>query len=257
MDPVMNEWMQLLFRWVHIVAGVLWIGHLYFFNFVNANFAKTMDAATKKGVVPELMPRALYMFRWGAAWTWISGMLLLGLVYYHGGTLWEDPAQKNVGLALGLLVAVIAICYLYDVIVKMVKDLILAPVICLAILAGIYWILDNVGNFSGRALYIHVGTLLGTVMAMNVWMRIWPAQRRIIGATKDGSGPNPDDVALAGLRSRHNTYMSVPLLFTMISNHYPALYGSRLAMVYLAIIFAIGFAVTRWIYAKAAKVSGM
>lgn len=256
MDPVMNEWMQLIFRWMHVVAGVLWIGHLYFFNFVNANFAKTMDAATKKGVVPELMPRALYMFRWGAAWTWISGILLLGLVYYHGGTLWEDPEHKNVGLSLGLLVGVLAICYLYDVIVRVVKHPVVAPIIALVVLAAIYWVLDTVGHFSGRALYIHVGVILGTVMAMNVWMRIWPAQRRIITATKEGGAVSADDVALAGLRSRHNTYMSVPMLFTMISNHYPALYGSDLAPVYLAIIFAIGFAFVRWMYGKSAKVTG-
>src|SRR5262249_48686712 len=77
-----------LFRWIHVVAGVAWIGHLYFFNWVNAHFVATMDADTKKKVVPELMPRALFWFRWGAAFTWATGLLLAGLVYYMGTNLW-------------------------------------------------------------------------------------------------------------------------------------------------------------------------
>src|SRR5437879_2699279 len=80
---VVNGWLEPLFRWIHVVAGVAWIGHLYFFNFVNAQFAKTLDTDCKPKVVPELMPRALYWFRWGAMYTWISGALLLGTIYYR------------------------------------------------------------------------------------------------------------------------------------------------------------------------------
>ena len=76
--------LEALFRWIHVVAGIMWIGHLYFFNFVNVPFQGTMDGETKKKVNPELLPRALFWFRWGAAWTWVSGILLLALVFYHG-----------------------------------------------------------------------------------------------------------------------------------------------------------------------------
>src|SRR5262245_14615547 len=86
MDPNVRDWIELVIRWTHVVAGVFWIGHLYFFNFVNAQLAKTYDADSRKKVVPELMPRALYFFRWGAAWTWVSGFLLMGLVYYMQGS---------------------------------------------------------------------------------------------------------------------------------------------------------------------------
>src|SRR5512147_3146516 len=79
-----------LFRWIHVVTGILWIGLLYFFNWVNSAFAPTMDGDTKKKVVPELMPRALYWFRWGAAFTWVTGVLLLLVVYYHGGLLFGE-----------------------------------------------------------------------------------------------------------------------------------------------------------------------
>src|SRR5215468_10487346 len=87
MDATVSEWLELVFRWIHVVAGIAWIGHLYFFNFVNAQVAKTYDADSKKKVVPELMPRALYWFRWGAAWTWITGFLLAGIIYYSSPNL--------------------------------------------------------------------------------------------------------------------------------------------------------------------------
>src|SRR6267142_529431 len=94
--------MNIAFRWLHVVAGVMWIGHLYFFNFVNAQLAKTYDADSKKKVIPELMPRALYWFRWGAAWTWISGIMLFGLVYSMGGVLVPADSQMTPGMATGL-----------------------------------------------------------------------------------------------------------------------------------------------------------
>src|SRR2546421_10613431 len=83
MDSNLNEWLNLVFRWIHVLAGVMWIGHLYFFNFVNAQLAKTYDADSKKKVVPELMPRALYWFRWGAMYTFISGLLLASFQFWH------------------------------------------------------------------------------------------------------------------------------------------------------------------------------
>src|SRR6266542_3171449 len=113
MDPKISELLNLVFRWIHVIAGVMWIGHLWFFNFVNAQVAKTYDADSKKKVVPELMPRALYWFRWGAAYTWITGIFLLGLVYYMGGILVPPDGSMGVGagtgIGLGLLVVAWAI----------------------------------------------------------------------------------------------------------------------------------------------------
>src|SRR5688572_3478229 len=92
-----------LFRWLHVIAGILWIGHLWFFNFVNIPFAAKMkEAGASKTVVPELMPRALFWFRWGAAWTWITGVLLLLLVFYHGGIMFESPAGWNLWAFISL-----------------------------------------------------------------------------------------------------------------------------------------------------------
>ena len=84
----------------------MWIGLLYFFNFINTGFAPTMDGDTKKKVVPELMPRALYWFRWGAAWTWVTGLILLGVVYYHGGLVFDNPIESNFGLPFFMMIAI-------------------------------------------------------------------------------------------------------------------------------------------------------
>src|ERR1043165_3829224 len=91
-----NNWVNLIFRWGHVVAGITWIGHLYFFNWVNGPFQAKLEAATKKAIVPELMPRALFWFRWGAAWTWITGIVLAGIVYYQERTvLFDTDWQKQ------------------------------------------------------------------------------------------------------------------------------------------------------------------
>src|SRR5260370_3721037 len=120
MPPDVNNWLQLVFRWLHVIAGVMWIGHLWFFNFVNAQVAKTYDADSRKKVVPELMPRALYWFRWGAAYTWVTGILLLGLVYMAGGLMGGTMNPQASG-GIALLIA-IASFFVYDVLSKQLKN---------------------------------------------------------------------------------------------------------------------------------------
>lgn len=259
MPQNVNDVLQLIFRWLHVVAGVVWIGHLYFFNFVNGPFAAKIDAPTKKAVVPELMPRALYWFRWGAAWTWFTGILLGGLVYYHSKIVFDDPtaAGNNPWLWLAIVLVILAVGFvLYNLVMKAVANVIVANVIVLILFAAAYLFLEHVGKFGGRSLYIHAGLMFGTTMALNVWMVIWPNQKKIINAVKNGEAPDAGWVKIAGLRSRHNTYMSVPLLFTMISNHYPTMYGNPSRDLCLAGVIALGFFLTWLMYKKSAKVQG-
>src|SRR2546429_2709294 len=108
-----TEALQALLRWIHIVAGIIWIGLLYFFNFVNAGFAATIDGPTKQKVVPELMPRALYWFRWGAAWTWVTGVLLLLLVFWHGGIMFGPRGGSATLTVLMVLVTFLAPALFY------------------------------------------------------------------------------------------------------------------------------------------------
>jgi uncharacterized membrane protein len=245
--------LQAIFRWMHVVAGILWIGLLYFFNFVNGPFAATMDGGTKQKVVPELMPRALYWFRWGAAWTWITGVLLLLLVFYHGKVVFE--AGQGWSLGAIVMIAVTFLAFLaYDALFKspLGKDLRTAAAIGLVIVAVIVWCYSAVGGFGYRGYVIHTGALFGTIMAANVWMRIWPSQRKIITATKQGQPPDAAVVALAGARSRHNTYLSVPLVWTMIDSHTTAFAG--LAPLLVAIL--LGWGTVYWLYTKAGTVKG-
>ena len=195
------------------------------------------------------MPRALFWFRWGAAWTWITGILLATLVYYHGKVVFEDPTSpsSNSWLWLVIVLILLAVGFVaYNFIMKALANKVVAAAICLVIFAVVYLLLEYFGHFSGRALYVHAGAIFGTMMALNVWMIIWPYQKRIITATKAGTAPDPKDVATAGLRSRHNTYMSVPLIFTMISNHYPtSTWGSDHAWVVLSILILVGWAAAK------------
>jgi uncharacterized membrane protein len=131
--------LQSLFRWVHVGAGIVWIGMLYFFNFVNANFAATMDGETKKKVVPELMPRALYWFRWGAVWTWLTGFLLLLLVFYHGGILFDAGYGWGLPAIVMLLLSLVFAPLIYDAIMKAMapKNVMGGIVVCFLLLAVI------------------------------------------------------------------------------------------------------------------------
>jgi len=252
MDPNVSEWLNLIFRWLHVVASIAWIGHLYFFNFVNSQVAKTYDADSKRKVVPELMPRALYWFRWGAAYTWITGLVLMGLVIYMGGVIVPTESSLSAGAASAIGLAIVLLGFVvYELVWNaMAKNEQAGVAVSFVLIVIVLFAMSRM--FSGRATYIHLGALFGTIMAANVWMRIWPSQRKIIAATKAGAVPDAALVALAGLRSKHNTYMSVPLAFTMVSNHFPTIYGSEYGWAILAILVLIGWGATKLLYNKAA-----
>ena len=261
MNSDVNTLLQAIFRWAHVVAGITWIGHLYFFNWVNGPFQGKIDGPTKRAVNPELMPRALFWFRWGAAWTWITGFLLAGLIYYQSKeVLFDQDHQGNPWLWLAILLVTWAVGFVvYNAIMKALANKLAGAIICLILYAGVWALLECPGHYSGRALYIHGGATFGTIMALNVWMIIWPYQKKILTALKEGNPLPATDpiVGIAGLRSRHNTYMSVPLVFFMISNHYPTIYGSTYRDAWAAGVIILAILVTRWLYAKAPKVPGI
>jgi uncharacterized membrane protein len=242
-----------LFRWIHIIAGVLWIGLLYFFNWVNANVMPKLDAETKKKLVPELMPRALYWFRWGAAFTWVTGVLLLLMLFYHAKLALADP-DAGFGVGSLLMIALVFVApFIYDPLAKTaLKDPQTAFGAGIVIATGVLFLFEYVGGFGFRGYSIHLGAMFGTIMAFNVWFRIWPSQREIIMATKNGTAPDPGLVALAGLRSKHNTYMSVPLLFMMVAQH--STWAAN--PITLGVIVLVGWAMVYHIYGRATKVQG-
>ncbi|MCG3133675.1 MAG: hypothetical protein HMLKMBBP_00891 [Planctomycetes bacterium] len=266
MDPTVSGVIESVLRWLHVVFGILWIGHLFFFNFVNAFFAPTMDGESKKKVVPELMPRALFWFRWGAALTWITGVLLLGLAFYMVPlqTLVPDrpggEPEWN-GFRLAMLAVTFLGVFVYD---ALMKTALKAPAAQFwggfVLIAGAVWAFTAAG-FTQRGMQIHVGAMLGTMMAFNVWFRIWPAQKQIIAAVKGGTAPEAALVALAGSRSKQNTYMSFALLFLMLNLSHNWMIrstegGFNLLPVFTSLSVLVAFGLCAHVYGHAKKVKG-
>ena len=253
-----------IFKWLHIIAGITWIGLLYFFNWINGHFAATLDGDAKKKVVPELMPRALYFFRWGAAWTWITGVVLLMILFYHGGLTFDDPDIEWGTWSLLMIAVTFLGVFVYDALYKsgLASNVRLVTIISFVLVGVIIYAMKECAGFGYRSFNIHLGALFGTSMAFNVWFRIWPAQQQIITAIKNGEAPDGNLVALAGLRSKHNTYMSVPLIWTMINEHTTVLSGGKFGItestnwLVLMIVVALGWHIVFQIYKKSAKVKG-
>jgi len=177
----------------------------------------------------------------------------LGIVIDMGGVLVTPESGTSVGLATGVGLGVLVVgWHVYDALWKaMSKKEPVGVAISVVLLAGASFGLSQV--MTGRAVFIHIGSLLGTLMAANVWFRIWPSQRKIIGAIKEGQAPDAALVAMAGFRSKQNTYMSVPLTFMMVSNHFPTVYGHDLGWL-LAIVFVlVGWGATKWLFQKSAS----
>jgi len=224
---------EMLLRWIHFLAGITWIGLLYFFNLVNVNFMKNLDAQTRSKVVPELMPRALWWFRWGAIVT-----VLAGLIYYIIILHTEPEFGRKFITWLILVLAAWGIIYfiLRPVEEALNKGWVLAMLIGLVVLIMSILILrfNSQPGSSSRALSIGIGGGIGIIMMLNVWGIIWPHQKRIIAWTKEsaekGTAMPPEATKLARrafLASRTNAWLSIPMLFFMgAASHYP-MFGAK------------------------------
>lgn len=259
-------WIEVLLRWTHVFAAILWIGQTYLFNFLERHLevdqAEDNVAGTlwmvhgggfyflEKQKRPALMPQTLHWFKWEAAGTWISGALLLGFLYYMGGHLVEPSADYGVAAAVAVGVVLVGWA-VYDALVRspLGRNVWAFSVVAWLLLLGVHYGLSEV--LTSRAAFIHVGVLMGTIMAANVWMRILPAQRKMIAAAKEGTPLDPAVMATGPIRSKHNSYMVVPLVFIMISNHYPTIsYGHDHSTAILGVILGAGWGVARLLRGK-------
>ena len=247
MSSAVREWLNLSVRWFHVFAGIMWVGQTYYFTWLDRQFGKLEKQGTGSGTPAVWMvhsggfyavekqkslgvgPEQVHWFRWEAFMTWLGGMVLLVLVYYLGsGLIDPDVADisKGSGIAIGLG-ALVGGWLIYDLTVRspLGKSEATFAGFALVMTAAASWGLLHV--LSGRAAYIHVGAIFGTIMTANVWMRILPAQRKMIAAAAAGAKFDAALGAQAKLRSKHNTFMAVPVVFLMISNHFPvATYGN-------------------------------
>jgi uncharacterized membrane protein len=269
-DPTISEWLNLIFRWIHVFAGIMWVGTTYYFTWLDARLTEEEKAVANTGMaaqiwmvhsggfyvvekrkVPDLVSRTLHWFRWEAGTTWLSGFALLVLIYYLGGGALVDPDVRDISvnaaiaLGIGLLIGGWLV---YDLVMisPLGKNEKLVAALFYILLVGTAYGLSRV--FSGRAAYIHIGALMGTIMAANVWMRILPAQKKMIAAINQGQRPDDALSAQAKLRSKQNTFMAVPVVFIMISNHFPGVtYGERNNWAVLAVLILIGWGAAKFI----------
>ena len=267
-DPTVSEWLNLLFRWVHVFAGIMWVGTTYYFTWLDARLTEEEKATANTGVtpqvwmvhsggfyvverrkIPDLVSRTLHWFRWEAGTTWLSGFALLVLIYYLGGGALVDPDVRELStraaVALGIG-AIVAGGVVYDLLMMspLARNEKLFAVVAYVLIVALSYGLMQI--FSARAAYLHVGALFGTIMAANVWMHILPSQKRMIAALNEGRKPDERLAARAKLRSKQNTFMAVPVVFIMISHHYPGVtYGDRYNWIILSVLILLG-----WIAAK-------
>jgi uncharacterized membrane protein len=269
MIGLLGDWTNLLLRWTHFIAGIAWIGSSFYFIWLDRALAAPParpPTRPRPGVEGELwmvhsggfyqtekrrpgpgeMPAVLHWFKWEALLTWVSGIALLVLVYYLSDAYLLDPRVSGIGrgtaTALGIALLVVG-WVVYDALWRspLAAHPAVATAVSLLLLAAVT--IASCRLLSGRAAYMHVGALIGTLMVANVWMRILPAQQEMIDAAKAGRQPDFTLGERAKRRSVHNSYMTFPLLFIMLSNHYPATYASPDNWLVLLLLCVAGAAV--------------
>ena len=266
MEAYLLDWLSLLLRWAHLVVGIAWIGASFYFIWLDNHLEPSNDAklagelwavhgggfyhAEKFKSAPPRMPARLHWFKWEAYWTWITGFFLLALVYYVGAELYlidasRMPMSKPVAIAIGIGSLVIALVF-YEAICRspLAKDDAVLGSVMFVLLAAAAWGLCQV--FSGRGAFIHYGAILGTLMVANVAHIIIPGQRRMVEALAAGRAPDPKDGAAGKQRSVHNTYFTLPVLFTMIASHYAFTFGGRWNWLVLVALTLAGGLIRVW-----------
>jgi len=260
-----REWLNLAVRWFHVFAAIMWVGQTYYFTWLDGQLGKLEKNAkgtpaalwmvhsggfytVEKQKLLRVGPEQVHWFRWEAAMTWISGMVLMFLLYYFsGGLIDSDVAEisQGRGIAIGTSVLVFG-WIIYDLALRSSLRRFETGFAIFSLLMTTAIAYGLVHVFSGRAAYIHVGAMFGTIMVLNVWMRILPAQRKMIAAAATGAAFDPALGAQAKLRSKHNTFMAVPVVFIMLSNHFPvATYGNTYSWQILVALILIGWAAAK------------
>ncbi|WP_169543124.1 urate hydroxylase PuuD [Sneathiella aquimaris] len=270
------EWLLLGVRWIHIITGIAWIGASFYFIWLDMNLTppkaggrKDKDGVggelwaihgggfyevQKYRVAPPALPDHLHWFKYEAYFTWLSGFVLLTLLYYFGAEIYLiDKSVADISTDTAILIglgSLVGSWIVYDFLCKtpLIRHQGVFGLCLFLLLTAAAWGLSEV--FSGRGAFIHVGAIIGTIMAANVMMVIMPGQRALVGAAERGETPDPAPGLKAKQRSLHNNYFTLPVLFIMISNHYPMTFGHEFSWLVLAAIAAVGVLVRHYFNMK-------
>lgn len=264
MTDFLQEWPNLLVRWVHVIAAIMWIGDSFLFMWLDSHLSapskpRDGDVAgelwmTHSGGFYEVvkrrslksgeMPPALYWFKWESYTTWLSGILLLVIVYYLSAEAYlidKTVADLSPAVAIAISIGALPVVFVfYDLLWRtpLARSQQAFAVVGLGIIVGLAYLYTHL--FSGRAAFLQLGATLGTLMSANVFFRIIPAQKHMLAATKAGTKVDTSYGLRAKGRSIHNHYLTLPVLFTMLSNHFPSTYGNSLNWVVLTLLFVFG-----------------
>jgi uncharacterized membrane protein len=263
-DPYATDWLNLLFRWLHVIAGIVWIGSSFYFIALDNHLRPPRDQRDlddgvggetweihgggfydikKYLVAPRVLPETLHWFKWEAYTTWLSGFALMIVLYYLNADTYlidRSVAKLSSGEAVAISIGLLAAAWLvYDGLCRVLsrRPLVLAAVLLAAITLAAW----GIGQlFSARAMYLQIGAMLGTIMVGNVFFVIIPAHWELVRAKQAGREPDPAANARAKLRSVHNNYLTLPVVFAMLSNHFPFTYGHSYAWLILVVLLVTG-----------------
>ena len=272
MSAVFWDWVGLLLRWAHVMLGILWIGTSFHFIWLDSSLRKETDQpegtigaswmvhgggfyhALKYKVAPANLPRELHWFKYEAYFTWLSGFLLLGVVYYLGATEFLiDPSVLSLSPLAAVAISIAALAFgwiAYDALCRssIGQNTALLTAAVYVLVVGAAYAFTQI--FSGRAAFVHVGAFIGTIMAGNVFFIIIPNQKKTVAAMVAGEAPDPRLGLIAKQRSLHNNYLTLPVVLMMVSNHYPLLYAHANSWLYVAGVLLIGGLVRQFSNAK-------
>ncbi|MBX9826594.1 MAG: urate hydroxylase PuuD [Xanthobacteraceae bacterium] len=262
MDAILLDWGGLLLRWLHVIAGICWIGSSFYFMHIDASLKQTPDIPAGKGgdtwevhgggfyqvkkylVAPDKLPPELIWHKWEAYTTWISGFFLLIWVYYFSADLYLiNPAVAQISPVVASAIGIGSLAlgwFVYDQLCRsrLAKNEVALAAAGFAFIILVAWAFQQV--FSGRGALIHIGALMATIMSGNVFMNIIPNQKKVVADLIAGREPNPDYGKQAKMRSSHNNYMTLPVLFLMISGHYPLTYSTPYTWAIAGLVLVAG-----------------
>ena len=273
--PIIWDWMAFAVRWLHVITGIAWIGSSFYFVALDLGLRKVPNLPEgahgeewqvhgggfyhiqKYLVAPERMPEHLVWFKWESYATWLSGFTMLAIVYYAGADLFlVDRHVLDVPSWVAILISLASLSVgwlLYDNLCKskLAENPTTLMVLLFIILVAMAWGYTQV--FTGRAALLHLGAFTATIMSANVFFVIIPNQKIVVADLKAGRTPDPKYGKIAKLRSTHNNYLTLPVLFMMLSNHYPLAFASKYNWAIASLVFLMGVTIRHWFNSRHAR----